>query len=247
MTYCENKENFFFFPEIKPEYQLSSAIQQNPSSLSTEHVNQVIPENQIDDSVPKICAIFSLNESKMRQDFEIEKETEKEKEEEEDKDIVEKEMIQVGGGIFEEVAEGEDEESIEEFDPEDPALLVDEEEEEEKSLKTVYKYDMAADSYVRVEGNEGISVKSEVSQTSEGESQKEGMWQPNILKRKLIPMISNNGGEDEIQSIVEKHKVQKLDTNSLLNMNNPSEEEGIMYVTVKGSKPNEILLVKVSV
>ncbi|EGI62647.1 PREDICTED: uncharacterized protein LOC105148846 [Acromyrmex echinatior] len=232
------------FSETTSEYQLPSTIQQNLSSLSTEHVNQAILENQIDDSVPKICAIFSLNESKMRQDFEIEKETEKEKEEEE-KDTEEKEVIQVGGGIFEEVAEGEDEESIEEFDPEDPALLVDEEEEEEKSLKTVYKYDMAADSYVRVEGNEGISVKSEVSQTSESESQREGMWQPNILKRKLIPMISNNGGEDEIQSIVEKHKVQKLDTNSLLNMNNPSEEEGIMYVTVKGSKPNEILLVKV--
>lgn len=179
----------------------------------------------------------------MRQDFEIEKEKEKEKEEE---DKEEKKVTQVGG-IFEEVAEGEDEESIEEFDPEDPALLVDEEE-EEKSLKTVYKYDMAADSYVRVEGNEGISVKSEVSQTSEGENQRDGMWQPNILKRKLIPMITtNNGGEDEIQSMVEKHKVQKLDTNSLLNMNNPSEEEGIMYVTVKGSKPNEILLVKVSV
>ncbi|KYN06478.1 PREDICTED: uncharacterized protein LOC108783042 [Cyphomyrmex costatus] len=232
------------YSETNSKHQIASVIQQNPPLLSTEYVNQEILENQTDNSVPKICAIFSLNESKMGHDFEMEEKKEKEKEEE-NKDKEEKEVIEIGGGIFEEVPEGEDEESIEEFDPEDPALLVDEED-DEKSLKTVYKYDMVADSYVKVEGNEGISMKSDVSQTSESENQKEGMWQPNILKRKLIPMITTkNGKEDEIQNIVEKHKVQKLDTTSLLNMTNPTEEEGIMYVTVKGSKPNEILLVKV--
>lgn len=209
--------------------------------------------NQVDDSVPKICSIFSLkNESKVRKDSgkqEKEKAKEKEKEEEEVVEVQdEEEVIQIGGGIFEEVAEGEDEESIEEFDPEDPALLEDEEEESPKSLKTVYKYDMVADSYVKVEGNdEVISVKSEASQILESENQREGIKQPNILKRKLMmPTIKNEGEEGE-ESIVEKHKVQKLDPNNILNMNNPPKEDGIIFVTVKGSKPNEYLLVKVNV
>lgn len=233
-----NKENSFPL-ETKQECQLSSTVQQNVSLLSTKQENQVTPGNLTDNSVPKICAIFSLkNESKVNSG--------KEKEEEE--------VIQIGG-IFEEVAEGEDEESIEEFDPEDPALLEDEEEEEQepsRSPATVYKYDMAAKSYVRVEGNEegNLSVKSGTSQTSEGEgeNQREGMRQPNILKRKLaMPTITTkNGGENEVQNGVEGYKLQKLDTNNLLNMNSPPEEDGIMYVTVKGSKPNEILLVKVS-
>lgn len=164
----------------------------------------------------------------------------------------EEEVIQIGGRIFEEVAEGEDEDSIEEFDPEDPALLEEEEEEEfSRSPETVYKYDMAAKSYVRLEkSEERVSKKSGASQTSEGEGEnkKEGIKQPNILKRKLvIPMVTTkNGGEDEVQNIVEERKVQKLDTNNLSNTNNPPEEDGIMYVTVKGSKPNELLLVKVS-
>lgn len=244
--------------------------------MSLKRENQTTPGNQANNSVPKICAIFSLNnESKVN--------SEKEKTKNDDEDE-EDEIVQIGPGIFEEVAEGEDEESIEEFDPEDPALLEDEEEEEEeeggeegeeggeegegggggqgkeveeessssRSPATVYKYDMAAKSYVRLErSEEGVSVKSGASQISEGEgeNQREGMRQPNILKRKLIiPTITtkNEGGEDELQSIVEERKVQKLDTNNLSNVNGPLEEDGIMYVTVKGSKPNEILLVKVS-
>ncbi|XP_071645873.1 uncharacterized protein [Temnothorax longispinosus] len=237
--------------ETKQEYQLSSTIQQNLSSLSSKQENQTTPGNQADDSVPKICAIFSLkDESKVKSGKEKEDNDEEEEEEEEE------EEVQIGGGIFEEVAEGEDEESIEEFDPEDPALLEDEEEEEEKksprSPTTVYKYDMAAKSYVRLErSEEGVSVKSGASQTLEGdgENQREGISKPNILKRKLImpTVTTKNGGEeeeDEVQSI-EERKVQKLDTNSLSNVNSPLEEDGIMYVTVKGSKPNEFLLVKV--
>jgi len=191
------------------------------------------------------------NESKIKKDKKKEEEEEERKKKKKKKEEEMEEVVQIGGGIFEEVAEGEDEESIEEFDPEDPAFLEDEEEEEpSRSLKTVYKYDMIADSYVRVEGNEEeISVKSGASQTSEGENQREGMRQPNILKRKLMmPAITTkNREENEVQSIIEEHKVQKLDTNNLLNTNSLPEEDGIMYVTVKGSKPNEILLVKVSV
>lgn len=245
ITYCRNKENSFP-SETKQEYQLSSTIQQNLPSLSSKRENQTTLGNQANDSVPKICAIFSLkNESKVNSG-----------KEEEDNEKEEEEVVQIGG-IFEEVAEGEDEESIEEFDPEDPALLEDEDEEEEeegekktssRSPATVYKYDMAAKSYVRLErSEEGAAVKSGASQISEGEgeNQKDGMRQPNILKRKLSTITMKNGEKDEIQSIVEEHKVPKLDTKNLSNVNSPPEEDGIMYVTVKGSKPNEILLVKV--
>lgn len=184
------------------------------------------------------------NESKVRKDSGKQDEI---KEEEEVVEVQEEEVVVQIGGIFEETAEGDDEESIEEFDPEDPALLEDEEEESPKSLKTVYKYDMVANAYVKVEGNEeGISVKSDVSQILESENKKEGVKQPNILKRKLMMSTTKNEGEEVEESIVEKHKVQKLDPNNLLNVNNPTAEDGIMYVTVKGSKPNEILLVKVS-
>lgn len=163
----------------------------------------------------------------------------------------EEEEVQMSGGIFEEVAEGEDEESIEEFDPEDPAFQEDEEEEEfSRSPAAVYKYDMLAKSYVKVEGDEEIVSISQTSEC-EGENQKEGMKQPNILKRRLLMSTTSKSWEnDEIQnemeSIPKECKMQKLDLNNPLSVNNTSHEDGIMYVTVKGSKPNEILLVKVS-
>ncbi|XP_070151270.1 uncharacterized protein [Polyergus mexicanus] len=219
--------------EIKQEHQSLFTIQENSSLSSTKQESQTIMKNQEDNSTPKICAIFSLNnESRM-----------------------EEEEARVGGGIFEEIAEGEDEESIEEFDPEDPAFQEDEEEEEEfsRSPAAVYKYDMLAKSYVRVEGGEEvISMKSGISQTSEGEgdNQREGMRQPNILKRRLLmSTTTKNWEKDEVQNEMESTprecKMQKLDLNNPLSVNNTSHEDGIMYVTVKGSKPNEILLVKV--
>lgn len=230
-------EKKILFLETNQERQSLSIIQENPSlSLTKEQESQIITRNQEDNSAPKICAIFSLNnEPKMKE---------------------EEEVAQMSGGIFEEVAEGEDEESIEEFDPEDPAFQEDEEEEEfSRSPAAVYKYDMLAKSYVRVEGDEDIvSMKSGISQTSEGEgeNQKEGIRQPNILKRRLLMSTTatksweNDEIQNEVESIPKECKVQKLDLNNPLSVNNTSHEDGIMYVTVKGSKPNEILLVKVS-
>ncbi|XP_012219574.1 uncharacterized protein [Linepithema humile] len=221
-----NQENFHS-SEAKQE---SPMIQQNRSlSPSTKQENQLDLGNQKD--VPKICAIFSLN-NKSKVDSE------------------ETEDVQTGGGIFEEMIEGEDEESIEEFDPEDPAFQEDEEE-SEKSSAAVYKYDMMAKSYVRMDESEAVSMKSTVSQISESEGEKDGVRQPNILKRRLLmpSMVTKSRGEDEVQSGIESSpkdcKVQKLDLNNPLNVNSTPEEDGIMYVTVKGSKPNEILLVKV--
>jgi len=215
---------------VKQDYQLSSIIQQNRSLSPTKQENQLDLENQKD--VPKICTIFSLNnESKV--------------------DSEEAEDAQMGGGIFEEMVEGEDEESIEEFDPEDPAFQEDEEE-SVKSSAAIYKYDMTAKSYVRMDESEAVSMKSKVSQISESEGEKDGVRQPNILKRRLLmpPMMIKSIGEDEAEGEIEDSlkecKMQKLDLNNPLNVNSAPEEDGIMYVTVKGSKPNEILLVKVS-
>lgn len=226
----------FLFLETKQDRQSLSIIQENPTlSLTKKQENKKNTRNQENNSALKMCAIFPLNnELKM---------------EEED------ERAQMSGGIFEEVAEGEDEESIEEFDPEDPAFQEDEEEEFSRSPAAVYKYDMLAKSYVRVEGDEEIvSMKCGISQTSEGEgeNQKEGIRQPNILKRRLLMSTTvtksweNDEIQNEVESIPKECKVQKLDLNNPLSVNNTSHEDGIMYVTVKGSKPNEILLVKVS-
>lgn len=160
------------------------------------------------------------------------------------------EDVQMGGGIFEEIVEAEDEESIEEFDPEDPAFQEDEEE-PAKSTAAIYKYDMTAKCYVKMDESEAVPAKPVVSQVSENEGEKDGVRQPNILKKRLLmPSVTKNKGEDEVQSGTEGNskecKKQKLDLNNPLNVNSASEENGIMYVTVKGSKPNEILLVKVS-
>lgn len=225
-----------FCLETKQECESLSIIQQNPSLSSTKQESQIIMKNQEDDSAPKICGIFSLkNESKM----------------------TEEDGTEVGGGIFEEMAEGEeDEESIEEFDPEDPTFQEEEDEEEEflRSPAAVYKYDMLAKSYVRVEGGEEIvSMKSGITQTldGEGENQREGMRQPNILKRRLLMSTTTtksgekDGMQNEVESTLKECKVQKLDLNNPLSVNNAPHEDGVMYVTVKGSKPNEILLVKV--
>lgn len=200
-------------------------IQQN-RCLSPKRENQLDLGNQKD--VPKICAIFSLsNETKV--------------------DSEETENIQMGDGIFEEIVEAEDEESIEEFDPEDPAFQEDEED-SMKSSAAVYKYDMTAKSYVRVDENTTVSIKS--SQISESGREKDGVRQPNILKRRLLMPMMIKKKEDEMQgrgeSSPKECKVQKLDLNNPLNVNSVPEDDGIMYVTVKGSKPNEILLVKVS-
>jgi hypothetical protein len=238
---------------MRKEYHLPT-IQQ--TTLSIKQENRIIARNQEEDFVSKTSTIFPL---KSQSKIDSGKETESE----------------MSGKIFEEIAEGEDEESIEEFDPEDPAFQDNEEEEEEEFLRSpvVYKYDVDTKLYMRMDENEEILARPEIFQISETRSptpsdekqnRKEGT-KPGSLKRKL--QISNmtttmattmtaattaikNGEENETQNKMESGlkecKMQKMDLNNPLNVNNIPEEDGIMYVTVKGSKPNEILLVKVS-
>lgn len=162
------------------------------------------------------------------------------------------------GGIFEEVAgKDDDEESIEEFDPEELDLEEqDEGESKEKADKVspaVYKYDMTLKSYVRLESGIGeeatTALQSEPPriETRVEEDQKEAK-QPNILKRRLtMPAMTasvaeeTGGNGDGVAS-----KVQKLDFNPL-SIKSVPEEDGIMYMTMKSNNPNEFLLVKVNV
>ncbi|KAK0181788.1 hypothetical protein PV327_004038 [Microctonus hyperodae] len=75
-----------------------------------------------------------------------------------------------------------------------------------------------------------------------GDITRENNKQPNILKRK--PSWHGKTGNfisTNTDSIGKEAKIHKLNTVNI----SPSDEEGIMYVTVKGSKPNELLLVKV--
>ncbi|KAG7199583.1 hypothetical protein KM043_014189 [Ampulex compressa] len=241
-------------------------------------------------TVPKISAIFSLNTGA---EPAIVKETETV-----DQDL----CVKANPEIFEEVAtqhHSDDNESIEEFDPDDPPFQPDssdaaESDDEIDSIQmqnvkrrysqkkentgkqhnqsificetlmdkpmqstenndfsqTVYKYDMALKAYVKVDGMETnnycmeqIIPKGDI--VSNNEHAKESTKQPNILKRRLLQQSKKDSTDEADDSGGQRDfKVQKLDVHNPLSVNS-GEEDGVMYVTVKGSKPNEILLVKV--
>ncbi|XP_017885673.1 uncharacterized protein LOC108628345 [Ceratina calcarata] len=111
-----------------------------------------------------------------------------------------------------------------------------------------YRYDTGLKTYVKVNKMDGndCSVASHATAKTEVENAKESK-QPNILKRRLLSQCKKESTE-EVENDSDKNykdfKVQKLDVNNSLNLST-SQENGIMYVTVKGSKPNELLLVKV--
>lgn len=156
-----------------------------------------------------------------------------------------------------EVTREDDEDSIVEFDPEDQSTQENEEVQvSSNSSVTIYTYDTAAESYVMVENDKAkTSLTPEVSQilTNEEEKQKEETRQPNILKRRLlmpstkkdeVEDAAQNGVEDSSQDAPKDCKIQKMDLSNPLNVNVPNED-GIMYMTMKGSA-NSTLLMKVS-
>ncbi|XP_031830743.1 uncharacterized protein LOC116426224 [Nomia melanderi] len=127
--------------------------------------------------------------------------------------------------------------------------------------QTTYKYDTSLNAYIKVEDTEGSNYTAESYSISKSEtvcsseSTKESSKQPNILKRRLLLQSKKDPIEETDENICQSNvsdksgnhkdvKVQKLDLNNPLNINS-NQEDGIMYVTVKGSKPNELLLVKV--
>ncbi|XP_076247509.1 uncharacterized protein LOC143187292 isoform X2 [Calliopsis andreniformis] len=128
--------------------------------------------------------------------------------------------------------------------------------------QTTYKYDTSLNAYIKVEDTEDSRYTTEshgIIQSETGgnnESTKEFVKQPNILKRRLLSQPKKEHTEESDENTFQSNvsdknvshkdaKVQKLDIHNPLSINNSNQEDGIMYVTVKGSKPNEILLVKV--
>ncbi|XP_076163467.1 uncharacterized protein LOC143144698 [Ptiloglossa arizonensis] len=127
--------------------------------------------------------------------------------------------------------------------------------------QTTYKYDTSLNAYIKVDDIEGSNYVTEPYSISKSEtiynseSTKESLKQPNILKRRLLLQTKKESTEETDENTCQSNisdkngshkdiKVQKLDLHNPLSINS-NQEDGIMYVTVKGSKPNEILLVKV--
>ncbi|CAK9823887.1 Zinc finger protein 62 [Anthophora retusa] len=249
-------------------------------------------ENNERACVPKISAIFSL---KNEQEFlKVEK-----------ADSTEESENKTDHEIFENIVQqnSDDNESIEEFDPDDPPFQPDSSDaadsddevniqtqnikksntQQKENMKqcsqpvfisdsnsltdkspdlhqTTYNYDTFLRAYIKVEDTESNNLSTEAhgiikSEATCNESAKECLKQPNILKRRLllqnkrefIEETDENVCQSNISDKIGSHedfKVQKLNVNNSLNINS-NQEDGIMYVTVKGSKPNEILLVKV--
>jgi hypothetical protein len=164
-------------------------------------------------------------------------------------------------------------ESIEEFDPDNP--YDSNENEANKSVEseichtdilgdnktTAYRYDEGLNAYVKIEpiekeqtSNNEQRVKIECN-TIKKECIVSGslnhLKMPNILKRKLS---SGNTSDDSIDNFSKINfqkfniglrdlKIPRLNLQDTVNIK--TEENGIMYVTAKGSKPNEMLLIKV--
>ncbi|XP_014474425.1 PREDICTED: uncharacterized protein LOC106744289 isoform X2 [Dinoponera quadriceps] len=231
--------------ENEPESRIATSVaEENLFTSSPINEDEPSPTSQKDEE--PVSAIFSLQDDT------------KESTEEQEAIGIFEEVVEVVGDDDEE----DDDDSIEEFDPEDPEDDFQEqdvqvEEVQQEESPAVYKYDMALKSYVRLEGTaeEAIAATTPVLAPTqvvpvcaEGEEEEGSRepGQPNILKKRLLmPARTNLEGESGSSGGETAAKVQKLDLNNPLSVNNAPEEDGVMYVTVKGAKPNEILLVKV--
>ncbi|KOC63961.1 Zinc finger protein 497 [Habropoda laboriosa] len=242
-TATKNIEASKIQPTESSEKQKENIMECNATNL---FLNK---ENNERTCVPKISAIFSL---KNEQEFlKVEKvDSVEESENKTDLEIFKNLVVQQNS---------DDNESIEEFDPDDPPFQPD-----NKSTdlhQTTYNYDTFLRAYIKVEDTESNNLSTEPHSMIKSEticnveSAKECLKQPNILKRRLLLQTKRDFTEETDENICQSNisdkigshedfKVQKLNVNNSLNINS-NQEDGIMYVTVKGSKPNEILLVKV--
>ncbi|XP_046833062.1 uncharacterized protein LOC124430477 [Vespa crabro] len=324
---CDLKMSYKFFMQIKKaevklksiHVTLTDTVARNIEaeklqSLANNQINQKQIEETYDctmvpapigidndENVPKISAIYSLKD--------ILNSISSESKEKENPDVT----FKTESDIFEDVTgehHSDDNESIEEFDPDDPPfqpdssdaaesddeiesshvdrrrnahkkenvdkannqsfvfhdssrnnLIQNQDDANQDSNQTVYKYDMALKAYVKVETAQDNILSSKLQigpkiEIKDNEFGKDTPKQPNILKRRLLQQTKKEGlGNNEELKCTSTNvsdtnespkdpKIQKLDIQNPLNINDP-QEDGIMYVTVKGSKPNEILLVKV--
>lgn len=147
----------------------------------------------------------------------------------------------------------EDGESMEEFDPDDPIFEPEwdaQETDDEISKPTELKPNRKK--IITPKRSASISLKSwskePRDQTQENKVEQEDEMKPekvnDYIQPEFIDMEQCKGTEME-DSSVEKLKVPNLTAGNVLSTT--EKEDGIMYVTVKGSKPNELLLVKVNI
>ncbi|KAH0540186.1 uncharacterized protein LOC123258869 [Cotesia glomerata] len=99
-----------------------------------------------------------------------------------------------------------------------------------------YQYDSELDNYSKVEAKSINQLNLDVHEPESNLFIKENLKETNIRKTKI-----SLDAVDNIESLVKESKLDKLDTM----VGKKLDDQGIMYVTVKGSKPSEMLLVKV--
>ncbi|XP_012272964.1 uncharacterized protein LOC105695715 [Orussus abietinus] len=146
--------------------------------------------------------------------------------------------------------QSDDNESIEEFDPDDPCIRLDSSDPEDEQVETKNPVEVPTESIENVTMDVSAAVEClsevQVAKPKLIDPPKEEQWSktPSILKRKAQPPPPKAGDIDVSFTGVKETKIPKLTLSNTLNVA-PTKEDGIMYVTVKGSKPNELLLVKV--
>lgn len=120
-----------------------------------------------------------------------------------------------------------------------------------KHENSAYKYVESLNAYVKVDvDGKPEDVKEDVKQVVLVEKipksepnvpSSESSKRPNILKRKAMNDENwDNANKTDIQKLL---KIPKLDLQDVNNIK--QEADGVMYVTAKGTKPNEMLLIKV--
>ncbi|OXU31167.1 hypothetical protein TSAR_006479 [Trichomalopsis sarcophagae] len=127
----------------------------------------------------------------------------------------------------------------------------------DKHNDSVYQYDESLDAYIKVEHSEGAQEDVEpenklVESNTINASQTSESFIPltkssNTSKRKLSSGNISDDSNDKPNKIdfqkLKDLKIPKLDLQNSTKIK--TQEDGVMYVTAKGSKPNEVLLIKV--
>ncbi|XP_008549563.1 uncharacterized protein LOC103572648 isoform X1 [Microplitis demolitor] len=112
--------------------------------------------------------------------------------------------------------------------------------EESKDItdKSIYQYNSELKTYIKLESDKSV-VSNMLIQPNPDilESENDALSKEKNLLKKNISL-------DALNNVALSGKESKIDQFDTV-IAPPAEEEGIMYVTVKGSKPNELLLVKV--
>lgn len=113
----------------------------------------------------------------------------------------------------------------------------------EEKCETVYQFDTDLNTYIKIEPQNNQSEDLEELHEEQLEDQDLSLDPLKTENPAQAINLNPPASPDSLKKSAKDPKLQKLIGNPL--SVSPSNEEGIMYVTVKGAKPNELLLVKV--